>query len=381
MAQPLELSQLLFDLVSIPSVNPSLKGGEQARGEMEVAEYVATQLSSFGIEVQRQEAECGRYNVIGHIDRGRDGKPGVILLTAHMDTYPPNANAEESSARIEETRLYGRGAADCKGSLAAMLLAVADSASSRRRRESYFVATVDEEYGLTGARALARLSIRPSLAITGEPTDLIPIVAQKGIVRSSIRVMGDVSHAAYPAGQNSLLAAARVLEKIGEFNSLLHKQSDHPRLSAASVTPTRILGDGEMNRTPAATTIWFDARFLPGTTAGQLLTRLDSFLGEQLHGEVSYEVARPSFVSPANDCQHDSPIAKEFFECVRSVTGKCEPDTFAYGSEAGVLAEFSETSMVFGPGSPGCCHAQGEYIEMNEVELAAKIYRQLLTDL
>jgi acetylornithine deacetylase len=379
MAPSRTVREVLLDLVAIPSVNPSL-GDTDTSGETEVAAYVEAHLRGMGVEVQLQPAECGRQNVIAHIDRGPNALRGVILLTAHMDTYPSSSdNALQRYPRIHNGRVYGRGAADCKASLATIMEAIIRASRCRDRREAYVVATVDEEYGLSGAKALAHLGVRPQLAITSEPTSLVPIVAQKGIVRSSILVSGNAMHAAYPHGQNVLNSAARILLATESFNTSLQQLPAHLSLSPATIVPTRLIGNGGMNVSPATATLWFDGRFLPGTSAEQFLASFRNFIDAETAGSVRYEFATSPFVSPPNECPLSNAAVQKFFECVRNVTRRCRPEAFSYGSEAGVLAQFSDASLVFGPGDPRCCHADDEYVDLPDVDCATTIYERLLT--
>ena len=372
------VSDLLVELVSIPSINPRLKGADSLADEAKLADYIKEQLRLVGIDVELQEVECGRHNVIGHISRGPFGKHGIVLLCSHMDTYPP-VDAQQLKPTIEGTRLYGRGSADAKGPLASMMYAFMQAADSRYRRETYFVASIDEEYGLLGAKTLSNLRIRPDLAITGEPTSLIPVVAQKGIIRTCITIAGEESHAAYPKPQNAILDAGKLVNGIKCFNEELVAEFGHPRLTPSTVVPTRLLSDGDMNLTPSEVVIWLDARFLPGVTAEEFLARLETYLQGYVEDEVDWKVASPGFVSPPNDCPLSNLLVADFLKCITSVTGRSETETFSYGSEAGYLAEFSTASLVFGPGDAKYSHSDNEVVELRQVEDASEIYTHLLT--
>jgi acetylornithine deacetylase/succinyl-diaminopimelate desuccinylase-like protein len=374
------VSDLLADLVSIPSENPALEGASLSAGEGELGRYVEGYLRSAGIEVTTQEVAPGRHNVIGHVGRGALGKSGVVVLTAHMDTYPPSAGqVDPFCPRVDAGCMHGRGSADAKASLASMLFALTRAAASERRREAYVVGTVDEEVGLTGARRLASLGIPAHLAITGEPTQLVPIIAQKGVVRFTVRVTGAGTHAAYPRlRDNTVFAAGRILDAIARFNAASERDVVPLGLSPSTVQPTRITGEGDMNHAPVETTMAFDARFVPGSTAGDFLERLESFVQEHVGGGVTFTVGEPSFVSPPNVCPQGDPVVAELVDSVRHVLGDCNPAGFSYGSEAGVLAAFARASLVFGPGNPKYSHGPDERVELDELGRAAAIFERLL---
>lgn len=375
----LTIEGLLADLVAIPSVNPALQGSSPDDSEQHTGAYVAQLLRRHGVQVTLQEVVPGRHNVIGYAPRGTLADNKVILLSAHMDTYPASLDGSAGfEPRIENGHLFGRGSADAKGSLAAMLLSFIVTLDSPYRRESYVVASVDEEYGLCGCRKLTSHHMRPHLAITGEPTSLTPIYAQKGIVRSSIRVRCNVSHAAYPGQKNGLFDAGKVLAAIEALNEDLARDESTCGLTPSTITPTRIESDGEMNKTPGEIRIWFDARTLPGLSADSLLQRLDEWVRGRVGEKTEFAIDPPFFESPPNQCSTIDPLVAEFFGKIESVAGECKPGTFSYGSEAGVLSRIAASSLVFGPGDAKYSHGPGECVELKEVAAAVQIYGNIL---
>lgn len=375
------VEEILACLVGLRSVNPSLAGASESDNEQEVAAYVRSLLESHGITVSTQEVMPGRYNVIGHVPRGARADERTILLSAHMDTYPASEEGDgEYQARIEDDFLIGRGSADAKGSLAAMLHAFIQTSRSPGRREAYIVASVDEEYGLCGCKALALSGVRADLAITGEPTSLAPIYAQKGIVRSRVRVFGNVEHAAYPKGSNSLIQTGRVLGAIEKMNREMRGVLSNCGLTPPTITPTRIQSDGDMNKTPSEVSVWFDARTLPGLSSSALLELLEARIREVLDANVSFEVDAPYFESPPNHCELREPVVRDFLRKLEAATGRCAPAGFSYGSEAGVLSAISRASLVFGPGDASYSHGPGERVSLSEVKLAARVFADVLVN-
>ncbi|HEX7895967.1 M20 family metallopeptidase [Variovorax sp. Varisp62] len=371
------ITQLLSDLVSIRSVNPQLTGASATDGEQAVAHYVADFLAQRGVSVELQQVAPGRHNVIGHVERGAKSDEKIILLSAHMDTYPASdEEALEFSPRLEGGYLIGRGSADAKGSLAAMLTAFVSTLKSPSRRESYVVASIDEEYGLCGCRTLCTHGMRPHLAITGEPTSLVPIYAQKGIVRASVYISGQVDHAAYPGPENAVFNVGRVLSAMEDWNRALREtRSDHD-LGSTTVTPTKVESGGDMNKTPEGVRVWFDARLVPGTTTASFLSEMTTYLEGRV-GDI-FRLEEPYFSSPSNQCSIIDPLVQELFSKVASAVGKCEPDVFSYGSEAGFLAEMAGSSLVLGPGDAKYSHGPGERVLVDEVVTAADVYSRIL---
>ncbi|MGQ4419829.1 M20 family metallopeptidase [Streptomyces sp. SAS_269] len=373
-----DVEDLLRELVAIPSVNPLLPGAEGVADERDLAEFVAGRLRSVGVDVEMREVRDGRRNVIAHVPRAGDADGQVVLLSAHMDTYPAGGPRAGYRPVTEGRTLHGRGSADAKGSLAAMMTAFVQAAHAAHHREAYLAATVDEECLLLGARELARHGMRPTLGITGEPTRLAPVVAQKGIVRGAFTVRGPRSHAAYPAEITAVGSASELIAAVRELNARLRRETGHPRLGAATVTVTRLDSDGGMNLGATEVSVHFDARFLPGTTGEEFAARVEGELRAALGDHVDLSPVSVDFVSPPNDLPPVSPLADEFFAAVKESTGACEPEAFSYGSEAGVLAEFCTASLVFGPGDPRHSHAGTESVDLDEVRTATDIFRRLL---
>lgn len=369
-------AELLSDLVAIPSVNPLL-ARDEAGDERGVADYVAGFLRAAGAEVRLQPVEGRRCNVIGHLPRKPGADDSVLLLTAHMDTYPSGGRRSDYRAVTEHGTVYGRGSADAKGSLAAMLAAFAEAARAGSKREAYLAATVDEECLLQGAKRLSALGIRPSLGITGEPTSLVPITAQKGILRGYFVVRCPRSHAAYPAADSAVTRAMRLVAAITELNGETTRQEAPEELGPPTVSVTRIESNGGMNLVADEVKLWFDARFLPGEAGQDVAKGLEVDLGRLAGPDLTFELGPVSFVSPPNRLATNA-LTADFFAAVTAATGRCEPDGFAYGSEAGVLAEFCDASLVFGPGDASYSHGEVEAVDVAELDAAAEVFRTVL---
>ncbi len=153
--------KLLRDLIALPSVNPAFLPGNAARtGERRVADFLATAARRAGLDVKFQTVFPGRANLLARLSpRGKARRR--ILLAPHLDTV--NATEDQFTPRTRNGRLYGRGACDTKGSVAAMFTALCEVARSRQRpaeTEILFAGLVDEENGQNGSRALAASGLK-----------------------------------------------------------------------------------------------------------------------------------------------------------------------------------------------------------------------------
>ena len=172
-----QIAKLLKQLVAIDSVNPSLIPG--GAGEARIARFVATWLDGAGLEVVIDEPTPGRPNVIG-IARGSGGGRS-LMLNAHMDTVGVAGMERPHASSILDGRLYGRGACDAKGSLAAIMFVAAAAKQRSLRGDVLVTAVVDEEYASIGTRSVVK-RWRADAAIVAEATALNVCTAHNGSI-------------------------------------------------------------------------------------------------------------------------------------------------------------------------------------------------------
>ena len=382
LAREAELVRLLCDLVSIESVNPSLKGGK--RGEAALAEYVTDYMARLGLDVVSQPVLPGRANVLGRLT----GRPGPsLLLEAHMDTVTLEPMPEALVPRISEGRVYGRGACDTKGSLAAMLYAL------KLLREHVggghpgiiMAATVDEEVAFQGVQALVDSKPGAGAAIVGEPTDLVPVIAHKGVVRWRIRTHGRAAHTSKPQeGNNAIYQMVEVIRALREKIEPQLAERAHPFAGAPSLCVSVIHGGLQINIVPHECVIEIDRRTVPGETHEQVLAEIDQVLDELRRREPTFVVEReepmiadwPLFTPP------DSAIVRAAVEARRKICGPVEPAAAPYGTDASKLSELGHIpSLVLGPGSITQAHTDNEWVSIAQVVQAAEIYAQTAVEL
>src|SRR5690349_5704841 len=188
---------LVRELIALPSVNPAfLPPGHPKAGEPVVSEFLASQAARVGLDVEYKKALPQRPNLVLRLLPGGKARRR-ILLAPHLDTV--NGTEEQFVPRKSNGRLYGRGACDTKGSVAAMICALCDLAKTGPRpvsTEITFVGLVDEENSQSGSRALAASGFKADLAIVGEPTGLQVVTAHKGSLWLKFETRGKSAHGA-----------------------------------------------------------------------------------------------------------------------------------------------------------------------------------------
>jgi acetylornithine deacetylase len=371
------LVSLLADLVAIPSVNPMGRGKSgPAYSEAALAAHVAAYLQKHGVDNEIDEFAPGRPNVIGTIDAGAEQ---TLLLEAHLDTVPAeNMAIPPFTPEIRDGRLFGRGACDTKGSLAAFLHACCSVLGKGRRLRFniLLLAVADEEYQFTGAvRAVAR-GLKADFGIAGEPTRLHIVRAHKGVTRWRMVTRGVAAHSAYPErGENAIYRMGHVLSRLEEHALSLRAAAPHPGLGSPSLSVGVIEGGEVVNIVPDRCVIEVDRRTIPGESTESVLAAVTATLRDV----PGWEMERPHLVVGAMEVSHASPIVGYLSDAVNGETGNVVVESAQYATDAGIYTGAGIPSVVFGPGDIAKAHTGAESIDLAELHAAAAIITRVIT--
>src|SRR5262252_3671062 len=236
--------RLLRDLVAINSVNPTLVPG--APGEREVANAVAAEMRRIGLDVTVDDVAPGRPNVVGVLEGKAPGR--ALMFCGHTDTVGVSGMTDPFTPIERDGRLYGRGAQDMKGGVAAMISAAAAIAHSGLDAGRLIVAAVvDEEHSSIGADALVRTWTADAGVVT-EPTDLEIAVGHKGFAWVEVAVEGRAAHGSRPAeGQDAILRLGRVMSRLEALDRALQAQTPHPLVGTGSLHASFVQGGRELS--------------------------------------------------------------------------------------------------------------------------------------
>jgi len=363
-----QITQLLQDLVRLPSVNPAGDPGTTAAntGEAQVAAYVAEFLRKLGLDVATPAVAPERPNVIGKfVSRGSRRR---IALAPHTDTVSViGMTVAPFAAEIRDGKLYGRGACDTKGSLAAFLAALANLTRDKSFREGAvdvdLCALMGEEAGNDGARALADSGYTADLVIAGEPTDCRVVYAHKGALWLRITTPGRTAHGSTPQDGDSAIAkmAGVVTDLLGDYAR---------QLGNATVNVGLIRGGSATNIVPNHCEIHVDRRLVPGETIEQVVADLRRRLApfavtiepiSQACPPLHTDPAHPLVQQLAAACAHPQPLTTATWFC-----------------DAAIFATRGIPAVAFGPGFTAQAHQPDEYVELAQVHRAARITEQFL---
>ena len=234
------------------------------------------------LEARDVEAKDGTHNGLPVIAATVGGENGpTVILHGHLDVVP--GHPEQFEPRVDGDRLYGRGAYDMKGGLAAMMCAARDL-STQSAVKVHFVCVSDEESDeddTRGSDYLVEKGYTGDFAITGEPTDMHIGVQAKGVLALRLEVAGTAAHGATPwLGDNAVLKAVDVFRTI---ESMPFTRESSELFDRPSVSLGRILGGDAMNKVPDCCAIDVDIRFLPGQSAAAILADIEAIPDTTAH--------------------------------------------------------------------------------------------------
>jgi acetylornithine deacetylase/succinyl-diaminopimelate desuccinylase-like protein len=361
----------LSQLVKIPSVTPphaTARAGEP--GEQRIANAVAEWFDRLGGDVAIDYVLPGRPNIYGLWPGASDE---WFAVDVHVDTVGVEQMSDDPfSGAISQGRVWGRGAVDTKASLGVILALIehAQMTGQLPRANILIGATVDEEYGATGAPAFATWIAHQSLAViqmvVAEPTLCIPVIGHRGVARFELTFEGKAAHSSQPElGRNAIVAAARtVIAYADEHQRLLEQPPAH--VGHPTLTSTLIGGGSGNNIVPERCTLFIDRRLVDGEEPDAVIDELYALAQQHAHLPVS--IARQlevhAFYQPSNS------------EWVRQITAWSghEPQLAPYGTNAWAYRNLPCETIIIGPGSIEQAHGASEWVELSELAKIAEIY-------
>lgn len=389
----MSVTQLLTDLIAIPSINPmgrELDGPEYLEAGM--TDYLQNWFSDLGVEWRRMELQPRRSNIVARF-AGRSDRP-VVLLDAHQDTVPVDGMIIPPFEPVQEGgRIYGRGSCDVKGGMACMLTAFARVVQEQPADIGDVIVSCscDEEHQMSGILQLAGqwqdssgqsedwFTRRPDAAIILEPTSLDIVVAHRGVTRWKLQTSGRAAHSSDPtAGINAIYRMAEVVQHLQHYaDELQTTSSAHPLCGPPTLSVGRIEGGISVNVVPPDCAIEIDRRVLPGEDQSQVIPLVDAWLRERLDFDIEM---RPPWceVGPLSDAAN-RPLADRLLHHVEAVAGSRRQIGVPYGTNAAATDAAGVPTVVFGPGSIAQAHTKDEWIAVEQLEQATEILFRYLS--
>jgi succinyl-diaminopimelate desuccinylase len=351
------------------------------KGEFAVAEVIKEVLAVFGIESEIDVWDKIRANIVVHIKS--TAKKPALLFAAHLDVVP-TGTARWKHPPFEATevngKIYGRGASDMKGGIAAAVGAICEVVKSGKtlHGDIIFAATAGEETDSCGARRFVESAKLPKLAgiIVPEPTGLDVINAHRGILWLKFTAKGKTAHGSMPhLGINAIESARVLLNELANYKLIF---TPHPRLGDSTMSVNIISGGKAANVIPDECSITVDIRTLPGQDHHEIIAGFERLL-DKIKSANSQFVADISVVRDCPALETDADC--DFVKSVCAMRGVDAPGTVGYTTDAPIFASLGAPVIIFGPGKAEICHQPDEYIDVADIESAASYYKNVIMTL
>lgn len=372
------VADLLLELIALPSINPAfLEGRPQLTGEKRMSDFLKSWCGKAQMDVETRMVLPGRHNLFATLAPSTKST-GRVVLAPHLDTA--NIQCEDLLIpRVEKDLIYGRGACDTKGCVAAMLTAMARVAQAGRRPERteiVFLGLVDEESGQEGSRAVAASGWKADLAIVGEPTRLKVVTAHKGDVWLYVDTRGKAAHGSRPElGKNAIEEMARVVTALGGQYAANLRAKRHPLLGQGTINVGTIQGGNQPNIVPDFCRISIDRRTLPGEDEKSVARELRALFRERGIRASLSNMRGGSCVALETDTS--LPFVRDFMKAA----GQRQPCGVDYFCDAAVLSAGGIPSVVFGPGDIAQAHTANEWIATDSLETGTDLLEAFLRSL
>ena len=344
-----QMVDMLADLIKIPS--------DPFSDKQEVLDYV----QSFTDQVHMRNTLFGDSTSPALLaEYGQGG----LVLSGHLDTPPIGDYWSFSQSQLASGRMYGRGAADMKGTVVAMLQAAQDLVA--RKIPVVLALTTDEETAMQGAQALAKtLPMRRAKAIVvGEPTGLRVAYAEKGVLDIAIETRGKAAHGAMPhLGENAISKMMRILRGLESFKGRIA----HPELGSVTINIGTFAGGSRLNVVPNKATAEVDIRFPPPYSPDQLYREIEDHLRRiKTPFTLRRILSMPSVqIDPSS----------EHLRILKEVSS-AESTVLVHASEAVHYTQVNPRVVIFGAGEEELSHQANEYVKVEAVARASEVYKK-----
>lgn len=342
-------------------------------------------LESIGAEVEMQNVELNRYNVIARFKGNPGGK--ALMYCGHIDVVPP---ADENDwytppfeATIKDGFLFGHGSTDMKGSIASFLhtMEIFQKLDIKLGGDVLMVLDVDEEISNKGLYKFFELGITADACIVGEPTNMQIALGHRGVLGFKIKFKGKKAHASMPQlGVNPIMHAMIFSQKLKTSveNELLYRRSS---MGDSTMTITYINAGKELNSIPNECELLIDRRLIIGETKESCITELRNILDEmELEiGELDYEFQVTTYCGPG-EVSRDNKLVKDMKFAINPNNPALVPLTYLKATcVASLISKYMDIPVIIcGPGNMQQAHIVNEYVETNELELGSRLYAAFL---
>jgi succinyl-diaminopimelate desuccinylase len=367
-----EVLRLTQDLISIES-HIDAPGREAAMGR-----FLVSWFRGHSIDAELLPVEGERANVVARIPGGSGPS---LMLNGHIDTVPAGDMTDAFVPSIRENELWGRGACDMKGAVAAMACAMA--MTDKLNGDLLFTGTIGEETGSIGVKALVEAGVTTAYAIVGEPTSLRVGIAHKGACFIRISLTGRGAHGSCPEeGVNAVSYGSQIIRTLEtELRAKLSKRT-HALLGTSTVSVGRIVGGTQPNIVAEQCQIDVDRRTLPGEK--QTVDEISQLVGDICNpiDGLTWQIEEMSETAlvphVALGTSRDAVLAQAAQATCKQMGLPHEPVGVTYWTDGGHLAACGVETVILGPGSIADAHGPNDRVQTADLLMAVDIYGDLI---
>jgi len=365
----------LISMVGIPSVNTFGHANPDAPAEEGMYHYFRRRLEELGLEVECREVEDGRRNVWGTLKGSGGG--ATILLAGHLDTVGIDAYDKPFESYVDDGCVYGRGSCDMKAGLAAYLEVVRLLQESGKSLKGDLIVAgiVDEEHAMVGSADFGQNGPSVDYAIVAEPSSLAISPSHKGQVCLSITTTGKSVHSSVPhLGVNAIYHMNSVMTALQAYSEELATRPADPMCGHPTFSIGVIAGGQNASSVPDHCEITIDRRTIPGESYESVMKELTALLDEvgETIPNFSYTFSPPSLNVPPLNTDQSSPVYKAIHSAVEKVIGQ-SPTVMSFPGSTDA-PNFGVPTVICGAGALAQCHSLNEYVPIDEMVSAVKIY-------
>jgi acetylornithine deacetylase len=373
---PGEAGALAAALVRVDSRNPGLVAG--APGEARCVGLLHETLDAWGFRTEVHEAAPGRPNLIARIGDARSG--ASLMFCGHSDVVGTDGMTHAPfAAEVRDGRLYGRGASDMKGGLAAMCAAAWHAANAGLAGELVLAIAADEEHASLGTRAMLERGVRADAAIVAEPTGLAVMPAHRGFAWMEVIVRGRAAHGSrYDLGVDAIRNAGLLLAELDRVERTELARRTHPLLGRASLHASTIEGGTGLSTYPDRCMVRLERRTLPGERGEAAVEEVRRAIEavHVAHPELEADVALMMGQEPS-DVAVDAPVVRALEASLRECGEPVRIAGMSAWTDAALLNAAGVPTICFGPGDISLAHAAEEYIPLEEIDRAVSVLAAL----
>jgi succinyl-diaminopimelate desuccinylase len=350
------------------------------KGELAVAEIILQELGRSGIDAQIDSWGRNRANLIAHIESA--GHRGALLFGCHLDVVPPGEAQWEYPAfeGVEGGgKIYGRGSADMKGGIVAILTSIRQIVEAETKLEGdiILIAAAGEETDSCGAkRFISNYKDKlPSLAgvVIPEPTDFEIVTAHRGILWLQIITKGKAAHGSTPQlGVNAITSMKAVLDELENYKIVFEP---HKLLGGCSMSINTIVAGKAMNVVPDKCSIGIDIRTVPGQRHKSVIEDFQKIFAKLKQKDPQFD-AEVCIVREVGALETDNECG--FVKKFCSAVGIGGTKAVGFTTDGPHFASLGAPVVIFGPGKSEVCHKPDEYIEISDIKKAVDYYKNII---